>query len=67
MSEGSDENHKKHDRVTGLPCDEEKIKDNEWTKRSKIAKTIKREELIKEDERNKESFQCVPQWLNLLV
>ena len=43
MSEGSDENHKKHDRVTGLPCDEGKSKDNEWTKGSKTAeKKLKR-------------------------
>jgi hypothetical protein len=61
VSEGSDENHKKHDRLTGLPCDEGKSKDNERTKRSKTAEKNKREKLMKEDERNKESFQCFPQ------
>jgi hypothetical protein len=53
MSKGSDENHKKHDRVNGFPCNEGKSKDNERTKRSNAAERIKRKELMKEDERNK--------------
>ena len=36
-------------------------------KRSKTAEKLKRKQLMKEGGRNKESFQCVPQWLNLLV
>jgi len=44
-----------------------KVKITNERRKLRLQKKNKRKELMKKDERNKENFQCVPQWLNLLL
>jgi hypothetical protein len=41
VSEGSDENHKKHERVTGLACDGGKVKITNERRKVRFQKKLK--------------------------